>query len=255
MNGPALNSGHPIPADLISADLISAGPISVVAVVIPAKDEEELLPRCLASVGTAVAALARAAPHIQASVTVVLDGCRDGSAEVVARSPGVDSVKADAGSAGAARDLGVRRAIAASDTAAERTWIATTDADSRVPPDWLVQHLALAESGVGLLLGTVEPDAADLEPRRRRAWLDAHWLADGHRHVFGANLGVRADVYEAAGGFPAAASGEDVALVRAAKALGVRWSATDACRVRTSGRLRGRARGGFADYLAAVLPP
>jgi hypothetical protein len=148
----------------------------------------------------------------------------------------------------------VRHALARSAARRERIWIASTDADSRVPRDWLVEHLALAESGVGLVLGTVVPDPADLDPERLAAWYGAHRLADGHGHVFGANLGVRADVNGAAGGFPARASGEDEALVLAAKALGVRWRATDACRVVTSGRLRGRAPGGFADYLAAAIP-
>jgi glycosyltransferase involved in cell wall biosynthesis len=222
-------------------------------VVIPAKDEEELLPGCLQSVGEAVRELASAAPRVHAEVTVVLDRCRDGSAEVVAQWPGVRAVEAEAGSAGAARHLGVRHALAGLQAQTERVWIATTDADSRVPRDWLVEHLALAESGIGLVLGTVVPDPEDLDAERLAAWQRAHLLADGHVHVFGANLGVRADVYAAAGGFPAQASGEDEALVLAAKALGVRWRATDSCRVVTSGRLRGRAPGGFADYLAAFL--
>ncbi|GAB2736141.1 glycosyltransferase family 2 protein [Sinomonas soli] len=228
--------------------------VSEVVVVIPAKDEEELLPGCLRSVAAAVRELAAAAPRVRAGVTVVLDGCSDGSADVVARWPQVRAVEGMAGSAGAARRLGVRHALARAEARRERVWIASTDADSRVPRDWLVEHVALAESGVGLVLGTVVPDPADLDPERLAAWYAAHRLADGHGHVFGANLGVRADVYGAAGGFPARASGEDEALVLAAKALGVRWRATDACRVVTSGRLRGRVRGGFADYLAAALP-
>jgi glycosyltransferase involved in cell wall biosynthesis len=232
-----------------------AYPIAEVAVVVPAKDEEELLPRCLSSVHAAVAALADGCPDVRASVTVVLDGCRDGSAAVVAGWPSTHAVEADAGNAGGARDIGVRRALAAARVSPDQVWVATTDADSRVPPDWLLQHLALAEQGVSLLIGTVQPDGADLGARRLRAWFDAHRLGDGHGHVFGANLGVRADVYDALGGFPGQDSGEDVALVQAAKAHGVRWRATDACRVLTSGRLHGRARGGFADYLAAALPP
>lgn len=228
--------------------------ISEVVVVIPAKDEEELLPRCLESVSVATRVLAEAAPAVRTRVTVVLDGCSDGSAAVVSGWPQVRAVEAEAGSAGAARHLGILHALSCVESRNDRVWIATTDADSRVPSDWLVEQLALAESGVGLVLGTVVPDPADLEPDRLAAWHGAHRLADGHSHVFGANLGVRADVYAAAGGFPPQLSGEDQTLALAAKALGVRWRATDSCRVVTSGRLRGRAPGGFADYLAAALP-
>ncbi|WP_229866497.1 glycosyltransferase [Sinomonas cellulolyticus] len=234
--------------------MLARSVISEVVVVVPAKDEEDLLPACLESVLRAARVLAEEAPAVGVGVTLLLDGCTDGSAGVAARWPQVRAVHAEAGGAGAARRLAVEHALVQAASRAERVWIATTDADSRVPRDWLVEHLALAESGVGLVLGTVEPDPADLDAERLAAWHAAHRLADGHGHVFGANLGVRADAYLAAGGFPVRSSGEDTALALAVKALGVRWRATDGCRVVTSGRLRGRARGGFADYLTASAP-
>ncbi|RYY84013.1 MAG: glycosyltransferase family 2 protein, partial [Comamonadaceae bacterium] len=75
----------------------------------------------------------------------------------------------------------------------------------------------------------------------------------GHRHVHGANLGVSATAYRRAGGFPALACSEDVALVEALKAMGanIAWSA--APRVSTSARANARARGGFGDTLLAVI--
>ena len=53
---------------------------TALAVVIPARDEEVLLPACLESVARAVVALATAHPDIETRVLVVLDSCRDGSA-------------------------------------------------------------------------------------------------------------------------------------------------------------------------------
>ena len=54
-------------------------------VVVPAHDEEELLPRCLAAIEQAVAQVRRRTqpPHVE--VTVVLDACTDGSAAKTSR--------------------------------------------------------------------------------------------------------------------------------------------------------------------------
>ncbi len=75
---------------------------------------------------------------------------------------------------------------------------------------------------------------------------------DGHRHIHGANLGLSATAYRRAGGFAAIPCHEDVALVRALQraGMGIAWSAKP--RVATSARMRGRAKGGFADYLAGL---
>ncbi|WEO77754.1 glycosyltransferase [Cryobacterium sp. SO2] len=223
--------------------------IDSVIVVVPARNEESRLPRCLAALADAVAAVREEfggdAPAI--SVLVVLDRCTDGSAEVVARWPQVQALASDAGSVGSARRLGVSRLLAGA--VPEHTWVATTDADSAVPRRWLSVQLALAEAGTELLLGTVLPDA-ELPAADRTRWHDEHTLVDGHPHVHGANLGVRADRYLAAGGFSDVDSDEDVLLVQALRALGVRECRTALIPVLTSGRLDGRAPGGFGGYLA-----
>jgi hypothetical protein len=43
----------------------------------------------------------------------------------------------------------------------ESTWLANTDADSRVPEDWLVRQLEFADAGWDVVLGSVEPDSAE----------------------------------------------------------------------------------------------
>lgn len=72
--------------------------------------------------------------------------------------------------------------------------------------------------------------------------------------MHGTNLGIRASVYRAVGGYPAIAEHEDVELVAAARAVGAREVATDACWVLTSGRTDGRTPGGYARHLRESLP-
>jgi LmbE family N-acetylglucosaminyl deacetylase len=73
-----------------------------------------------------------------------------------------------------------------------------------------------------------------------------------HRHVYGANLGVRADAYLAVGGFPADGAGEDHGLWERLRAAGYPLVSPASPRVTTSARLHGRAEGGLADLLLSL---
>lgn len=76
---------------------------------------------------------------------------------------------------------------------------------------------------------------------------------EGHPHVHGANLGIRADVYEAIGGWSPLRTGEDAERVaRAESSKTVRILRTGQVPVWTSSRPVGRAPAGFADYLSAL---
>ena len=95
-----------------------------------------------------------------------LDACRDRTADVVAGFPEVTTV------ACAARRVGTARRAAASAALAEcpdpeQLWLASTDADCRVPPDWLIEMAKVAARGAALALGTVRP-AAGLPPGMAR---------------------------------------------------------------------------------------
>ena len=217
-----------------------------VVVVVPARDEERLLPACLDSIREARRALAQRRPELGVEVMVVLDRCTDRSAQVVAGYGDVRSLVSTAGCVGAARAAGVAAALPPT-CAHRRTWLASTDADTQVPADWLLAQVEFADEGLDLVLGTVVP--YDLETRVLRAWSQRHHLGEGHPHVHGANLGVRASSYLAAGGFAAVPLHEDVLLAEAVKASGSAWVATDAVRARTASRRRGRVSGGFATYL------
>jgi hypothetical protein len=224
-----------------------------VRVVVPARDEAELLPACLTSLQRSVKHLRETRPDVDATVTVVLDRSVDHSADLVAESAGAVGVVVDLGLVGAARAAGVDLATR-DDGDPARTWLAHTDADCVVPEEWLVGQLALADQGFEAVVGTVEPHGPELTDALLAAWRARHERRDGHRHVHGANLGLTLAAYRAAGGFPAVATHEDVRLVERLRASGVRWIASGAPPVATSARRAGRAPAGFASYLAGLDP-
>jgi glycosyltransferase involved in cell wall biosynthesis len=227
-------------------------PTLAVGVVVPAHDEEELLPRAL----TALAVAARAARRrgLAVDVLVVADDCHDDTVEV-AREHGADVV--------AVRERNVGRARAAGFAALmerrgqlrpDRLWLASTDADSRVPPQWITHQVDLADAGADLVLGTVDVDDWSGHPEHVAVtWRAGYDHGDGHRHVHGANVGARADAYLAVGGFDGLDSGEDVALATALRHRRVVRSG--AAPVLTSARVRPRAPGGFGDHLLALADP
>ncbi len=225
--------------------------IEHVAVVIPARDEGDRLALCLRAVRRAVRHAQQAVPlHVR--VVVLLDSCTDESAQIVARYREVTSVHAFFSNVGAARAAGVRWALDALRGDEENTWIATTDADSTVPVDWLTQHLAVANGGADVGLGAVVPVRSELTPAQRAAWDQTHPLGAAAGHVHGANLGVRASAYLAVGGFEPVAVHEDVRLVEALRDRGARVESLVGTPVVTSGRARGRAPHGYTTYLSGL---
>lgn len=231
---------------------VAPAPVTHVAVVVPVRDEELLVGRCLDSLAAARAAL-EARGDCTVDVVVVLDACRDGSAAVVARYAGVRVLHVDAGDVGTARRAGVQAALAARDDDPACTWLTCTDADSQVGTDWLLEHVRLADAGADVVVGTVHPDPADLTAAQWAAWRATHVPGRPNGHVHGANLGVRASSYLRAGGFVAAPEHEDVDLVARLRATGAHVVASDVVDVRTSGRSVGRTPGGYAGHLRTTL--
>lgn len=226
-----------------------------VGVVVPARDEELLLSRCLRSVQHAIACSGVPAGRVQ--VVVVADACSDGTADLAARllDDRGEVLEIDKGSAGWARHLGAARVLEQfAMVPRERVWLANTDADSAVPPSWLADQLALADLGVAAVAGIVKVDSFRDHPAivRRRFSLCYDGPSDEHPHVHGTNLGVRADAYEAVGGWPAINLAEDHGLWSALAAGGWPTVSTRSLFVTTSGRGVGRAAGGFADLLTAL---
>jgi glycosyltransferase involved in cell wall biosynthesis len=212
-------------------------------VVIPAHNERAKLPSCLRAVLTA----ALCAP-IPVVIVVVLDDCDDGSADLAGQyGPDVHFIRVGVHNVGAARAVGFAhaRSLLGHDT---KCWYATTDADSRVDPGWLVHQLGL---GVDMVLGVVRvTDWCQHQPEVAERYLESYGQADGdHDHIHGANMGFSGRAYWRVGGFRALASGEDVDLVERFEAAGYCIHRDTELSVITSARTQARAPHGFAHHL------
>jgi len=214
----------------------------MIGVIVPAHNEAHAIGRCLASI--AVAAAHPGLGREPVLVVVALDACSDAT-EAVCTRHGAITVAVDA------QCVGTARAAAASHVLAQGArWIASTDADTAVPQDWLWRQ---SLCGADAFCGVVEvEDWLDYPERVRNAFSEREIVQDGHRHIHGANLGMSAAAYLAVGGFPALRTGEDVALVEALAGNGARiaWLARPA--VATSARRTARAPHGFSGFLRAL---
>ncbi|MEC5399890.1 glycosyltransferase [Uliginosibacterium sp. H1] len=217
---------------------------AMIGVVVPAHNEEALLPRALAALKLAAQHPALDAEPV--AIVVVADSCCDQSA-AIARERGVEVIETGMRNVGASRALGAAALIARG-----ARWLAFTDADSKVHPDWLAAQLALEADAVCGPVSVEDWSAhGALSDALRLHFLERYLHADGHRHIHAANLGVSAAAYLAAGGFLPLACSEDVALVEALQRNGARIAWSAAPRVVTSARTDARARGGFGDTLLA----
>ncbi len=220
--------------------------IDDIVVTVPAADEEDEIAGCLRSIEKAIAEL-HDRTAVRGHVVVALDDCRDATADIVATFPHVISVTCAARRVGGAR----RRAAAAALHRwgpPERVWLASTDADCRVPADWLTSMVALLEQGMDVVLGTVRPTAG-LPTGVERAWYGAHSFGEGHTHIHGANIGMSGRAYVQIGGWTDVAAHEDIDIVQRAMAADVAIARSGATPVATSSRLTGRAPEGFATFL------
>ena len=240
-------------------------PIRRATVCIPAKNEAVRL----ADTIHALAAAARhaAARGVSTDVVIVLDGCTDGSRNVLrslsdgfpARLRCVELPAHPVPHAGRARRAAMEAGLCARsfDQA-----LLTTDADTRVAEDWITETAAaLAETD--LVAGWVDwDDESDVNElvEQERYFSDLHRLRrridpvpfdapDPHHKMYGASLAIRATAYRRIGGLPELSSSEDVAMARAVRLAGLRMRQDRAVRVLTSTRRSGRAVGGFSDAI------
>lgn len=224
-----------------------------ICVLIPARNEEQLLPRCLRSV---IAARSALPASVICDVVVAVDSSTDRTLAIATQF--VENrgavVCTDAGVVGFARTLAANMALQRYRGPLERCWLANTDADCIVPKTWLTEQLCLAKDAEAIA-GIVDVDAFDgydayVHQRFRETYLIR---PDGsHTHVHGANFGVRADVYLRAGGWRDLETAEDCDLWRRLLNTGAKSLSSSQLRVLTSGRRVGRAPHGFAEALATL---
>jgi glycosyltransferase involved in cell wall biosynthesis len=187
-------------------------------------------------------------------VLVVAVACTDRTA-AVARADGARVISARARNVGAARAAGMTgllRLTAGRDPAA--TWLASTDADTVVPVGWLRRQLQYASAGWDVVFGTVTvTDWDEHPPHVPDAFAARYTFGPGpHSHVHGANLGIRASAYRAAGGFRPLRTAEDHALLAAATEAGCAVLQAGDIAVETSARRQARAPDGFGHLLRTL---
>lgn len=245
-------------------------------VVVPARDEEELIGACLTALGDQRTPGGKATGSTSSGgyeVLIVLDGCVDATAARVlafmTEHPelAVHVLERDGGGVGLARRQGM-------DAACERLHavgrpdglIASTDADSVVAQDWLERQLAAVARGARAIGGRIElmPDtglAPEVLASRRAqgqtrhqnllAGLDQSACARAEHWQFsGASMALTAATYAELGGLEPRAALEDEALERVLGARGIAIERPLDVRVSTSARTRGRAPRGLAHDLA-----
>ncbi|MHB8394195.1 MAG: glycosyltransferase family 2 protein [Candidatus Dormibacteria bacterium] len=237
-----------LPREYPAHSRAGGGPvISLVGVIVPAHNEEALLGVCLDSIDRAVSRF-----DLPTLIVVVLDSCTDNTAAVVAARPRVRAVNVAVHNVGRARARGFQAILRLTKGVDPGSlWFATTDADGTVPEQWLAFQVDQANRGVEVVLGTVRVnDWGERPPQLARRFAAQYGGGDEHAHVHGANLGISAAAYLAAGGWPPLATAEDHALARLVDQR--RVLRTAAIPVTTSSRSDSRAPRGFAGYLDSL---
>jgi hypothetical protein len=235
-------------------------------VAVPVKNEQDCIKSCLEALDGQVAGHA---DHI----VLLLNNCYDATAEI-ARSLAPQLLSAlhiievvltpEKANAGVARHMAL---AAAEKLAGQNGVLLTTDADSRVDPNWIGANLGALDAGADAVAGWAELDPVDWgsiplalhEADARECAYDAvcdeiHALLDPdpddplprHTQASGASIAVSAKMYRAAGGMPKVPTGEDRAFITALRKIDARVRHSPECRVVVSGRLEGRAAGGMA---------
>ncbi len=243
----------------MKSEVFTVSRTRAVGVVVPIHNEERRLGQALLALEAALECLGRRLGNQR--VVLVLDSCRDSSREIAeswrqfpSRHRGfkVTVVECEVKNVGRARAIGCQTLLqefAPEDPS--NVWIATTDADSQVPQEWLASQIALHERGVDVWAGRV----AVIDWPLHRRHIAALWqrMYDAERHpIHGANLGFNAGWYVAVGGFPGRRSSEDRGLYEALRANGARIHHDAKHRVVTSARRRARAPEGFAAALTRI---
>lgn len=239
-------------------------------VVVPARNEEDLVGRCLQALADQ-----RLISSSEYEVILVLDDCTDATErrarEVARRAPHLRLHLLDGPGEGAghARRVGMETACSRLlGLGREKGLIASTDADTVVAPDWLAVQLGCVERGARAIGGRIElSDDEDL-PNGVAGWraerghqrhadllFESPPEAEGPRYLehwqfSGASLALTAETYREVGGLEPRAALEDEHLERILRQRNVPIERPLSVTVTTSARLVGRAEHGLARDLA-----
>lgn len=237
-------------------------------VVVPARDEEDLIRSCLKALATQ-----EHVAHDEYEILLILDRCTDGT-EARARELAVGHPRlrlhlldGPGEGSGPARRVGM-------DTACSRLLqvgrpeglIACTDADTVVAPDWIATQLRAVSQGAKAIGGRIEladdgslPKSVWRRHAERGRLRHERLLSDPgpkgetqHWQFSGASLTLTAAVYREIGGLEPLAALEDEGLERVLLEHRIPIERLLSVRVTTSPRLVGRASRGLSQDLARI---
>lgn len=254
-------------------------------VIVPARNEECTLGSTLDALRRQVDSSGRSLDPYLYEVLLLLNNCSDGSVQVARdyqlRYPEFcllvqECVLApEIAHVGTARrmlmDLACTRLeVNQSGSISSKAVILSTDADTIVADDWIVQNLAAIDAGaeaVGGVIHLFPEDLAALDDGTRTAYmrdrelqtlvahleslLDPDKADPWPRHLehFGASLACTCEAYRRCGGLPPVKPLEDVAFVAALRRAGARIRHAPEVQIYTSARLDGRAEVGLSGQL------
>jgi len=243
-------------------------PALKVCVVVPARNEEELVVSCL----EALAEQEGVCPE-EYEVLLVLDRCTDETEarvqEIADAQPrfGLHFLDGPGKGSGYARRVGMELASARLlGLGWTKGLIASTDADTVVAPDWLAAQLQAVSRGALAIGGRIELAEGSLPEsisrwhtergrRRHKSLLsEPEQLGKAEHWQFsGASLALTAKIYREIGGLEPRVALEDEHLENVLRLHGVPIERLTSVRVTTSARLVGRAKEGLARDLAAAV--
>ncbi len=241
---------------------------AAVVVAIPVRNEADRIGVCLADL--------MAQTRAPDAIVCLLNNCTDDTAGAAAWVAATGSVAVHLitrqlppaqANAGYARRLAMAHAAR---LASAHGVLLTTDADTRIGPDWIALNLARIDAGADAVCGqaVIDPTEACAIPDHLHAddALECRYAAlldtlgarldpdpadplPRHTQESGASISVRAAVFRAVGGIPPVALGEDRAFIDALRRHDARIRHAPEISVVVSGRTEGRAAGGMADTM------
>ncbi|MBV8072043.1 MAG: glycosyltransferase family 2 protein [Acidobacteriaceae bacterium] len=252
-------------------------------VIVPACNEEELLPVALHSLAEQKLLNGTRFPHEAYETILLINNTTDHSREAALRVRGMYPsfqlhiverwLNRSQAHIGYVRRLLMDEACQRLETVgAENALILSTDGDTRVAPNWIAHNREEIRCGAEAVAGRIGVSASEqgmLDAKTREfqrcddlyrrliSWLE--WRLDPEEHDpwprhhqhFGASLAITPSAYKRAGKLPPRRYFEDIALYRQLMRNDVKLRHSNRVRVYTSARITGRAGAGLSRSLAA----
>ncbi len=257
-----------------------------VCVIVPVRNEAELIENCLSSLANQVELTGENLDFRRYEVILLANNCTDNSAEIArnfaGRHPDLNLhivellLPPSQAYIGRVRQMLMDEAyfrlaaLGLAGIGSERGIIASTDGDTQVAPTWIAATMWEIHQGADAVGGRIVADDRSceaLDPIVKMRYLDGdryHQLIvelESHldtnpydrwpRHAqhYGASLAVTAQMYRQAGGMPPVRTPEDVAFYQSLLRVGARFRHSPLVEVTTSARQVVRTAGGFAAQL------